>query len=57
MNSPEEHHTKFDKFNVRFYGDTTIVNGSVIALNPPGKVLERTIFTDVLVFRDDGGRR
>jgi len=34
---PEEHHTKFDKFTVRFYGDTAIVNGSVIALNPPGR--------------------
>ena len=49
---PEEHHTKFDKFNVRFYGDTAIVNGSVIAINPLGKVLERTMFTDVFVFRD-----
>lgn len=49
---PEEHHTKFDKFNVRFYGHTAIVNGSVIAINLLGKVLERTMFTDVFVFRD-----
>jgi ketosteroid isomerase-like protein len=49
---PEEHHTKFDKFNVRFYGDTAIVNGSVIATNPLGKVLERTMLTDVFVLRD-----
>jgi hypothetical protein len=49
---PEAHNTRFDKFNVRFYGDTAIVNGSVIATNPLGKVLERTMFTDVFVFRD-----
>ena len=50
---PEEHRIKFDKFNVRFYGDTAIVNGSVIALNPLGKVLERTMFTDVFVFHGE----
>ena len=49
---PEEHHTKFDKFNMRFYGNTAIVNGSVIAINPLGKVLEKTMFTDVFVLRD-----
>lgn len=49
---PKEHHTKYDKFHVRFYGDTAIVNGSVIAINPLGRVLERTMFTDVFVLRD-----
>jgi hypothetical protein len=29
-----------------------IVNGSVIATNDSGKVLDRTMFTDVFVFRD-----
>jgi hypothetical protein len=45
-------HTKFDKLNVRLYGDTAIVNGSVIAAEDNGKELDRTMFTDVFVFRD-----
>jgi hypothetical protein len=49
---PAEHHTRFDKFKLRFYGNTAIVNGSVIAVNPAGKVLERTMFTDVFALRD-----
>jgi hypothetical protein len=49
---PEERRTKFDKLNVRLYGDVGIVNGSVIATNDSGKELDRTMFTDVFVFRD-----
>jgi hypothetical protein len=37
--------------NVRLYGDTAIVNGSVIAADDNGE-LERTMFTDVFVYRD-----
>ena len=49
---PSDRQTKFDKFQVRFYGDTAIVNGSVIATDPHGKELDRTMFTDVFVLRD-----
>ena len=49
---PKGRHTKFDKLNVRLYGDVGIVNGSVIATDGPGKEIDRTMFTDVFVFRD-----
>ena len=49
---PKERHTKFDKLNVRLYGDVGIVNGSVIATDSNGKEVDRTMFTDVFVFRD-----
>jgi len=44
--------TRFDHLQVRLYGDTAIVNGMVIATDESGKELDRSIFTDVLVFRD-----
>jgi ketosteroid isomerase-like protein len=50
---PKDRHTKFDKLNVRLYGDVGIVNGSVIATDENGKELDRTMFTDVFVFRED----
>ena len=49
---PKDRHTRFDKLNVRLYGDVGIVNGSVIATDGNGKELDRTMFTDVLVYRD-----
>jgi hypothetical protein len=52
--APKDRHTKFDKLSVRLYGDVGIVNGSVIATDDTGKELDRTMFTDVFVFR--GGR-
>lgn len=48
----EGRQTRFDKFNVRFYGDTAIVNGSVIATDAAGKEVDRTMFTDVFVRRN-----
>ena len=48
----KERHTRFDKVQVRLYGDVGIVNGSVIASDPNGKELDRTMFTDVFVYRD-----
>ena len=50
---PKDRHTKFDKLSVRLYGDVGIVNGSVIATDENGKELDRTMFTDVFVFRGD----
>ncbi len=49
---PKGRHTRFDKLQVRLYGDVGIVNGSVIASDPSGKELDRTTFTDVFVYRD-----
>jgi len=49
---PKNRHTKFDRLNVRLYGDVGIVNGSVIATDDTGKELDRTMFTDVFVFRN-----
>jgi hypothetical protein len=48
---PENRRTKFEQFRVRFYGNTAIVNGSVIATDDNGKEVDRTMFTDVFVFR------
>ena len=49
---PASRRVKFDKFQVRFYDDVAVVNGSVIAVDGSGKELERTMFTDVFVLRD-----
>jgi ketosteroid isomerase-like protein len=49
---PKSRHTRFDKLNVRLYGDVGIVNGSVIATDGNGKELDRTMFTDVFVYCD-----
>lgn len=45
-------HTQFDKLQVRLYGDVAIVNGSVTATDTGGKELDRSMFTDVFVFRN-----
>ena len=49
---PKDRHLKFDKLNVRVYGDVGVVNGSVVAGDADGKELDRTMFTDVFVYRD-----
>jgi ketosteroid isomerase-like protein len=46
---PESRHTKFDKLEVRLYGDVAIVNGSVVATVDGGKEIGRSMFTDVFV--------
>src|SRR5215470_7598326 len=43
---------RFDKLNIRLYGDVAIVHGSVIASDVRGKELNRSMFTDVFVYRD-----
>lgn len=48
---PKDLQRRFDKLNIRLYGDVAIVNGSVIASSPSGKE-DRTMFTDVFAFRD-----
>jgi len=42
----------FDNLNVRLYGDVGIVNGLVVASDERKEVINRTIFTDVFVYRD-----
>jgi hypothetical protein len=49
---PVGRRTRFDQMNVRFYGDTAIVNGIVTASDDLGKELNRSVFTDVFVYRD-----
>ncbi len=46
-----KHH--FAELQVRLYGDTGIVNGIVVATDESGRVVHKTIFTDVFV-RHDG---
>ncbi|MDQ2920286.1 MAG: hypothetical protein M3R52_01535, partial [Acidobacteriota bacterium] len=45
---------RFDQMNVRVYGDVSSVKGIVITSEENGKVLDRTIFTDVFAHRDGG---
>jgi hypothetical protein len=49
---PPNRSAKFDKLNIRFYGDAAVVNGSVIASDENGKELERSMFTDVFIYRN-----
>lgn len=49
---PANRNVRFDRVEVRLYGDTGIVNGLVIAADEQGKETHRTAFTDVFVFRD-----
>jgi uncharacterized protein DUF4440 len=44
---------RFEGLNVRLYGDVGIVNGILVAGNEKGEDVERTIFTDVFVYRED----
>jgi hypothetical protein len=43
---------RFDNLRVRIYGDVGIVNGIVATSDEHGKDVNRTIFTDVFVYRD-----
>jgi hypothetical protein len=48
---PKRRKTRFDHLRVRVYGDTAIVNGMVIANDQLGTELDRSVFTDVFVYR------
>ena len=43
---------RFEDLNVRLYGDIGVVNGIVVATDQHGKEVDRTIFTDVFVYRE-----
>ena len=49
---PAGHKAKFEKLDVRVYGETAIANGIVEANDATGPKPHRTIFTDVFVYRD-----
>ena len=42
----------FEDPRVRIYGTAGIVNGMVVATNKSGKVVKKTVFTDVIAYRD-----
>ena len=44
--------TRFDQARVCIYGDTAVVNGMVIANDESEKEVDRSVFTDVFVYRD-----
>jgi Domain of unknown function (DUF4440) len=48
---PRDRHVRFGKLWVRVYGDVAIANGTVIATDATGKVVGRTVFTDVFARR------
>ena len=49
---PADRKSRFDRMDVRLYGDVGIVNGTVSASDGQDKELERSVFTDVFVYRD-----
>ena len=49
---PANQKRRFDQMQVRVYGDVGIVNGVVVATEDTDKKVNRTIFTDVFVWRD-----
>jgi hypothetical protein len=42
----------FEGLQVRIYGDVGIVNGLVVTTNREGNTVNKTVFTDVFVYRD-----
>ena len=42
---------KFDSLNVRIYNDSAIVNGIVLTNNKEGKLIGKSIFTDIFIKR------
>ncbi|HZR04462.1 MAG TPA: nuclear transport factor 2 family protein [Candidatus Udaeobacter sp.] len=44
--------SRFDRLDVRLYGDVGIANGSVVTRDENGKEIGRNVFTDVFLFRD-----
>jgi hypothetical protein len=49
---PADRKLRFDRMDVRLYGDVGIVNGTVVASDGVGKELERSMFTDVFAYRE-----
>ena len=49
---PADRKLRFDRLDVRLYGDVGIVTGMVVASDGGGKELERSVFTDVFAYRE-----
>ena len=49
---PANRKQHFDQMRVRVYGDAGIVNGVVVTTDEEGHEADRTVFTDVFVWRD-----
>ena len=43
---------RFERLDVRLYGDVAIVNGTVVANDAQGGEVERSVFTDVFAYRE-----
>ena len=43
---------RFDKLDVRLYGDIGIVNGTVVTSDEHGQEIGRNVFTDVFAYRN-----
>jgi hypothetical protein len=48
---PAGHKARFEKLEVRVYGETAIANRIVEASDGPDDKSKRTVFTDVFVYR------
>ena len=42
----------FEALQIRVYGDVGVVNGLVVTSNKEGKIVGKTVFTDVFVYQD-----
>src|SRR5215467_14245361 len=49
---PANLHNRFENLKVRVYDTVGIVNGTVVISDENGKEVNRTVFTDVFVYRD-----
>jgi hypothetical protein len=49
---PAGRKTRFEKLQTRVYGDVGLVNGCVVASDEHGKEIDRTMFTDMFVYRN-----
>jgi hypothetical protein len=49
---PANRKQHFEQMKVRIFGDTAIVNGLVVTTDQNGHEIDKTIFTDVFVYRD-----
>jgi len=49
---PSDLTNHFEGLQVRVYGDVGIVNGLVVTTNKDGSTVDKTVFTDVFVYRD-----
>jgi hypothetical protein len=49
---PPDRTRHFEGLQVRIYGDVGIVNGLVVVTDKAGNTVDKTVFTDVFVYRD-----